>query len=91
MTFVFHTLPEISAKDKKKQTRKGSENHDKHPRKYDHFQMLQDRINGMSWSDVAEKYGVKGGRAMAWRVCMLSQSIKKLAPCEIEKLSKSKN
>lgn len=26
--------------------------------KYDHFEMLKDRIGGMRWSEIAEKHGV---------------------------------
>jgi hypothetical protein len=92
MTQVFYALPEINAKDKKKRIEKDIHGHSKRgtPRPlYDHFQMLKDRIQGMSWHEIAKKHGLKDKRA-AHSICMNSNAYLKLSPKEIEILLANK-
>jgi hypothetical protein len=60
-------------------------------RKYDHDAMLRDRIAGLSWEEIAKKYGVvdKSPKALA-TLCFNSSAMKKLKPHEVLKVGGSK-
>lgn len=63
------------------------------PSKYDHWQMLQDRIAGMTWPAIAEKHGIKStttnkAATLAYHLAINSAVASKLKPHEVEKITK---
>jgi hypothetical protein len=54
------------------------------PGKYDHAQMLRDRIAGMSWDAIAAKHGISGNRPAhkAMQYAMNSRASHSLTPAE---------
>ncbi len=86
MTQVFWRFPELTVRDTTK--RKSKERHYFH--KYDHWQMLQDRLAGMTWAAVEKKHGIPvvnnhpGQHAVS--LCSASLAQRKLLPCEVVKV-----
>lgn len=85
MTQVFWVFPEVHVKPAPKKERKGPAH------KYDHWQMLQDRISGMTWTAIGRKHEVSApeGRdvgRVARLVAMNSNATKRLSPREVQKL-----
>lgn len=61
--------------------------------KYDHWQMLQDRMAGMEWADIAEKHGITANTrnraaTTAYHIATNSVACRKLKPHEVEKITK---
>lgn len=57
------------------------------PGKYDHAQMLRDRIDGMTWSQIAEKHGIPSSGKntaahQARRFALHSAAARRLTPAE---------
>lgn len=61
--------------------------------KYDHQQMINDKISGMSWREIGIKHGVVSGdkdiAKVAHRHVMYSSALKNLKPEKLELLEKS--
>lgn len=56
-------------------------------KKYDHAQMLRDRINGMTWEQIAKKHGVQPSKtnpagANARRIALHSAAARRLTTAE---------
>jgi len=90
---IGHLLPQIHAKDltPPKKLRTTPKVEKKRPSKYDHAQMLRDKINGMHWYDIGVKHGVAGKdwhdiAARAQNFATFSQAAAKLTPSEVEAL-----
>lgn len=102
MTVISHTLPELKVRDtspakpaarKKPRQEKGYklEPHKGSGGKYDHAQMLRDRISGMTWEQVAAKHGILGhGKYKAGfytrTIALNSAAARHLKPHEAAKL-----
>jgi hypothetical protein len=82
MTQAFWVFPALAVKPARKRALKGVY------RKYDHWQMLQDRIAGMSWADIAKKHGIDGpdGPRLAYGAALNSNATKRLHPEEVKRL-----
>jgi hypothetical protein len=85
MTQVFWNFPLLEVRETRKQKRKPGQR--TYPHKYDHWQMLQDRIAGMTWAQVEHKHGIPKisgtpGRA-ARKLAMSSRATWKLQPHEV--------
>lgn len=82
---VFWAMPEIHAVV----TRKPSAKRGTH-RKYDHFQMLRDRMDGMTWGEIAKKHGVitssRDAGLVAHDLVFCSKAMRALKPCEVAAL-----
>jgi hypothetical protein len=61
--------------------------------KFDHAQMLRDRIAGMSWAAIAAKHGVRGKRPdhMARQYATNSRAVHTLTPAEAAALDNVSN
>lgn len=96
---VSHIFPSIRVRDDTPQKKPPRQPGIPRPRaggvvKYDHWQMLQDKIAGMTWEEVAEKHGIVGtektdaGR-LARGIAMNSAASYKLKPHEVGLLLRS--
>lgn len=98
---IFHQLPVILAKDTSPPetttrtplniTIYGKKRRGNPAKKYDHWQMLQDRLGGMSWREVGAKHEVHGDceSEIGLRACKLatySQASLRLTPAQVEAL-----
>lgn len=89
---LIHLLPQLRVNERKKPAKVGTGNHGQSRRKYDHWQILQDRISGMSWPDIADKHNIKssGRQNKGWvarKLAMSSNAIKRLKPHEVAALN----
>lgn len=63
------------------------------PQKYDVPAMIKDRINGMSWQDIAVKHNVRPNAPLkkrataAWHSVWYSADVKTLTPDQVAKLT----
>ena len=58
-----------------------------YPTKYDHWAMLQDRLAGMTWPEIAKKHGYTGDPNVLSGMCMRSNACRRLTPAEIGRMS----
>lgn len=88
MTYGFF-FPEILSKDTAKIPNKkihGRHSDVRKGRKYDHFQMVVDRLSGMMWNEIAKKHNVNGGGGCARSAVLNSNVVLKLSPQDVKRL-----
>ena len=69
----------------KKQQHRGTDYRPR-PSKYDHWQMIQDRMSGMTWKEIGTKHGINKSDKELSLMILHSGKIKLLKPKEVEKL-----